>query len=219
MIKRILSVMLSALMVISTGVSLFGITSYADDTQVSPDVDAGADFIETDGEGHILSYHNDDGYVLPEYVYRGPLRASSTDSRFDSREEGFATAVKDQGNFGTCWAFSCIASSESSLLATKATINGGEAISVDTLDLSELHLAYFFYHYAPDPMGLMAGDYTLNINPNADWMNVGGNGIFTTFALAQWRAAAVELVAPYTNASAALVLDSSLQFTKTAHLI
>ncbi len=54
--------------------------------------------------------------------------------RYDLREVGLVTAVKDQWDYGTCWSFSALASLESSLIADDPTI-----------DLSEWILAYATY--------------------------------------------------------------------------
>lgn len=67
------------------------------------------------------------------------LKASSLPAAYDLRDYGYVTSVKDQGEFGTCWAFSAIASLESN-----AVKKGYESLS--TADFSELQLAYFMYN-------------------------------------------------------------------------
>ncbi len=54
--------------------------------------------------------------------------------RYDLREQGLVTAVKDQWDYGTCWSFSALASLESSMIAEDPTV-----------DLSEWILAYATY--------------------------------------------------------------------------
>ena len=61
---------------------------------------------------------------------------SSLPLRYDLRDRGNVTSIKDQNLFGTCWAFAAIASFESALLEQ------GRA-SATNLDLSEMQLAYF----------------------------------------------------------------------------
>lgn len=58
------------------------------------------------------------------------LGGSVTDARYDLREHGLVTSVKDQGASNSCWAFATNASIESNLL-----VNGK-----GTYDLSEAHL-------------------------------------------------------------------------------
>ncbi|MCR5842678.1 MAG: hypothetical protein K6G66_01845 [Oscillospiraceae bacterium] len=80
-------------------------------------------------------------------VYAETSRVSGGDSlpeRFDLREQGLVTSVKSQAPWGTCWAFSTMGASESSILhdlhmtaEEYALKYGGE------LDLSERHLAWF----------------------------------------------------------------------------
>ena len=61
-----------------------------------------------------------------------------------------SSEVKNQGNYGTCWAYGTIASAENTYFnKTKAR-----------LDLSELHLAFYGYHALgyEDPLGLITND-------------------------------------------------------------
>ena len=119
-------------------------------------------------------------------------------SSYSSVDAGNVTPVRDQGPFGTCWAFSTIAAIESSLLAH------GQA-QVDTLDLSERQLAYFMYHEALDPLGYTAGDSTKpNVAEYGDnwpegdtYLNVGGNPTMAMNLLASWRGVVDESDASY----------------------
>ncbi len=115
--------------------------------------------------------------------------AGALPASYDARSDGHVTSVKDQGSYGnTCWAFSAVAMAESGLLANNQTV-GGESMTKDTLDLAEMHLAYYFYHTPEDPLGNTTGDATI---PLGDYQLVGGNHIFTTFALANWAGLAME---------------------------
>ncbi|MEA4952664.1 MAG: lectin like domain-containing protein [Aminivibrio sp.] len=59
-------------------------------------------------------------------------------SRFDLREQGKLSPIRDQDPYGTCWTFAAMAALESPLLP-------GE-----TADFSEWHLAYWAYNDTPD---------------------------------------------------------------------
>ena len=48
---------------------------------------------------------------------------STIPSRYDLRDYGLVTSVKNQGNTGTCWAHSAINSAESNLIINKKADN------------------------------------------------------------------------------------------------
>ena len=54
---------------------------------------------------------------------------------FDLRDSDKITSMKDQGSYGTCWAFSAVASGETSVVKSNPSV-----------DLSELHTAYYAYY-------------------------------------------------------------------------
>jgi len=54
---------------------------------------------------------------------------------YDAREHGLVTSVKNQGEYGTCWAFALLAAAEANLIK-----NG---MADRSIDLSEYHLAFF----------------------------------------------------------------------------
>ena len=62
------------------------------------------------------------------------LRDSSIPSKYDLREYGYVSNVKNQTPYGTCWAFAAIGSMESNYL-----------MKGNKLDLSEMHLAWYTY--------------------------------------------------------------------------
>jgi len=79
------------------------------------------------------------GYVPPpyrvnfhNYSRQSLLKATQQlPERYDLREEGYVTPVRDQGSFGTCWAFAAIGSIESRWKRLEGT----------TQDLSEKNMA------------------------------------------------------------------------------
>lgn len=58
-------------------------------------------------------------------------------AKYDPREAGKVTSIKDQGNTGLCWDYATIATAESCLIQ--------QGYATNDIDLSELHLAYFSY--------------------------------------------------------------------------
>ena len=138
------------------------------------------------------------------------LYSNNIPASYDSRNYGRVTSVKNQNPYGTCWTFAALAAGESSMIS---------AGYVNDIDLSEYHLAYFFYNCQTDPLGNVDGDRTyLNSSYGNNYLSVGGNNYLTMFALSSWRGAASESVAPYGNASPSSTLDASLAYKDVAHL-
>ncbi|MCD8124917.1 MAG: lectin like domain-containing protein, partial [Lachnospiraceae bacterium] len=131
----------------------------------------------------------------------------SLPSAYDARSDSLVTGVKNQLPYGTCWAFSAISVAETSLISNGISVNGTTA-TASSLDLSELQLLYFFYNSVTDSLGGTAGDSTTALT--SDYLNQGGNGIFTTFALASWVGVTEESEADYDDASSSLTLSDSL---------
>ncbi len=108
---------------------------------------------------------------------------------YDPREKGKVTSVKNQGSADTCWAFSTMAAMESAAIR--------QGLADNTIDLSENHFAYFFYHRQNDPLGLTAGDKNLIKDKSKNYLMNGGSTWMASYALATWSGAALEQVSPY----------------------
>ena len=70
-----------------------------------------------------------------------PLSAYAAPAKYSSVEQGYITPVKNQGQWGICWAFTSTAISEASLIKEFP-----DKFKADTLDLSENLLSYMISH-------------------------------------------------------------------------
>lgn len=129
-------------------------------------------------------------YTLPEEELE--RNQSSMEARYPAANVDITKAfpqVRDQGSYGTCWAFAGTAAAEFSTYK-----NTGK-----WYDLSEAHLAYFTNHSVADPLG---GIKDVNsITGKTSFLQFGGNGEFAFHTLANWMGSADEALAPYTNAA------------------
>lgn len=91
---------------------------------------------------------------------------------FDLRTTGKLTAVRNQGGYGTCWAFATVGSLESALLPTS------------TQDFSEDHMA------------LASGYFSAGATAD-DHYNTGGNYEMSTAYMARWGGPVFESDQPY----------------------
>ena len=103
--------------------------------------------------------------------------ADALPEKYDSRDYGYITPVKNQGSYGTCWAHGIIASCEASLIKN----NGYPS----DLDLSEFHLAYSARHKMYDRLGLY--DTEIKNDFLQEYMTDGGNDGFASITLAGWN--------------------------------
>lgn len=69
--------------------------------------------------------------------------------KYDGRDYGIITPVKDQGSSNLCWAYSTIAASETAILRSRVDPNA----TADNLSLNPLSAAYHVFNRGSDPLG------------------------------------------------------------------
>ena len=159
---------------------------------------------KVNGKSPVLNYHDVD-YTAERPGQKGiPANyAEYIPSAYSSVTEGRTTGVKSQGDYGTCWAFSATAAAEGSYY-----LNSG---ADEVADLSELQLAYFFYHDRVDPLGNLNGDSTVPIlSGDETFLDAGGNHLYTMWGLAGWTNGALEATLPYSTANCQAALNGTI---------
>lgn len=138
-------------------------------------------------------------------LYADPQTASLPE-KYDQRSS--VSPIKDQGSFGSCWAFSALSGMETSYARST-----GQQFP----DLSEFHLAYFMYHTAEDPLGGTAGDVVTASNPS-NFMQIGGNSYYSMWTLLNWKGAASESSYAYPSSTSFLFPSKDKAYDSFAHL-
>lgn len=115
--------------VVTDGTSEYGFQPYRYVDENGNEVVLGRNKAETFGEGNNVIIFDNSGADCS-------LTASSLPASYDSRDKGFVTDVKYQGDGGNCWSYASISMMESSSI-----INGFE--TAETADYSEAHLTWF----------------------------------------------------------------------------
>lgn len=111
-------------------------------------------------------------------------------SYYNVWKQGKLPKVRNQNPYGTCWAHATIACMEADLIHDKKAST--------SIDLSELHMAYFAGHYV-DPKNLRK-DKVSNNSPAVQYLDNGGWINTGTHLLANRIGAVKESVAPYSKA-------------------
>ena len=105
-------------------------------------------------------------------------------SKYDSRNNGVVSTVKNQDISGCCWAFAIAESVQDSY----ASANSGTK-----LDLSEAQLAYFMYNQPTDGLSLLREDKVAGRNEDGkkvengscEFYNIGGNPWLSIFGISR----------------------------------
>ena len=165
------------------------------------------------------------GYIDSDLDYNTPVynapqsrsrraRAAAIPSAYQI-DKSMYPAVKNQGSYGTCWAFAALGLAEFDMIT--------RGMKSNTLDLSELQLAYFTYNFVKDPLGGTEGDSAkyYNKNTRTPYLSYGGNYAWASRRLAQWIGATDESIVPYIKAEDTITKGLNEQYaynSDTAHL-
>ncbi len=123
------------------------------------------------GDGDIGAFYSDEEFrdVIPIDIES--FSNADVPSEYDSRDvdgRSYITEVKNQGSIPFCWAYAAIGALESDIL------KHNDNVSLDELDLSEKHLAYYCFHQTEGSKeGLIDDDYRELINGDGvsdDWV-------------------------------------------------
>lgn len=132
------------------------------------------------------------------------LKATNLPSKYSLLDKGESTAVRDQYPYGTCWAFSTLASMESNI------VRSGNASQ--SLDLSEKHLVWFTFNgedYSNDK-SLFAGEDTYSSFGYSPYL-IGGSPIYSAATLMRRYGAIDEKKVPYEFYDSGTQVDNAYQ--------
>ena len=210
MTKKIMSVVLSVLMMTSS-LLILPVSAFA----VPKNEQLGDYFKE---------YYYDENDVLYRNVYDENGEEAEIDeemlstasesvipAKFDSRELGNVTAVKDQNPLGSCWSFAFVAAAESSLVS--------QGYADNNIDLSEAHLAWFrANNYVEGSEIPVQQDMLYWVE---DTFNDGGMDFEAVATVARWSGLALEKDYPYVNSTdtSAMHFDASEMFANDYNLV
>ena len=85
--------------------------------------------------------------------------------------------LRNQGNYGSCWAVAATSLAEINLMRQGKMNNP---------DLSEVQLAYFYYHWQTDPLGGTEGDANLLGDTADNYLNTGGIPLYAARIMSTW---------------------------------
>ena len=120
-------------------------------------------YIQLSDEKHAESITDRGTDYVP--LLRGTREEIPAKWDFDDFKD-YMPGLRDQGQFGTCWAMATMSAAEINLRKQ----------GLGTQDLSPLHLVYFTFNSVTDPLGGTEGDS----NKITSFVYIKDNGIFDT---------------------------------------
>lgn len=183
--KKILSLLMAALLVLSSAAVSFFVAEAAsliDVITLESRGDNGyIEFIPVDSSGNELNFRADNTASPRIRTF------SLTPSAYDSRNAECITPPKYQGYSGNCWAFSV-----ASTLESDAILQGID--SIDSADYSEAHFSWFTARSMTD--NVSDPNYGEGYNSDSPYV-AGGNWLMSAGSLARWNGMAEEVDYPF----------------------
>ena len=142
--------------------------------------------------------------VVDFYSYLTWKSAADTlPEKFDLRDRGIVTPVRNQSPWGTCWSFATMGASEISLLnGMNMTAEEYEEKNGEEMNLSERHLAWFTANALPKQADepkehSQEGEGMHPTEEEPDMLNFGGNYFLSAVSLSSGVGVVKEKFAPY----------------------
>ncbi len=226
--KKLVCLCLCVLMVFSLLPAFAAAETDAEKPQATPS--ATAEFMRQKAETNSFGYIRAEvpaNYVITDALNNGDMatynrlageyaKRDTLPSRYDSRDYNWVTPVRNQYQYGTCWAHASMACVESYML--KHGIPAADGLSdVANLNLSETQHAFFTFADAYDAEGMLTGDTTIALDDEyteytdeSNPLDRGGNGMQSAYTLMRWTGAASETVSALSYDYADTVYDDGL---------
>lgn len=205
MLRKILAVLIAVSLVLSMPIFSSGATASAmeektyerKESQDIAEIMANINSIVPVTANNSTTYYDSNNNVVD--ISEGDLVASSDETtlpeKFDLRDEGRLTSVKDQGSDGFCWNFAATASLESNILTNPELRAALGENPEENLDLSEAGNAWYIHTSIDDESSYLYGDYLLDSNKGA----AGGNPDIVGQSLSSGFGAYPEELLPYSS--------------------
>ena len=202
---------LATLLVLVLALGVFPATAFAEKAQIEDEVPMD----QPQNYGLINQYHYGTTAVTDAYLRGESMQLNGTEvaqptralpSKWDSRDQGWITSVKNQNPYGSCWAHAALASIEAYMIKNGVRVGTGSAATT-SLNLSETQHCFFNYTSAYDAEGMLNGDKSA---ASSGCLDQGGNGEMSAYTLQRWCGAASESVSALSYSNASTVARSGL---------